>query len=193
MTRFVTAASVATALLVAGCGGGSNTPVEGNTTPPVVAPAQTTSQTTATVAPGPSAATTTPGQSAAPAPTNGDATAQSAALRACLTTAKDTSPYKWFQPTIDYARSLGGDGFAVTLAKKPVILITFPSAEAAQLGYKDIADRLIVLQQKRPSDYASVAATAAQAIGRVVEVATQGPLDATATATVNGCISKSVT
>src|SRR5206468_1179738 len=82
---------------------------------------------------------------------------------------KPAETYQWFQPTVDYAAKNGGDGFTVTLAGKPVTLVVFPSAEMAQLGYTDIQNRLIKLQQVRPTDYATVAATAAQAVGVVQE------------------------
>jgi hypothetical protein len=101
---------------------------------------------------------------------------------------KSADTYQWFQPTVDYAAKNGGNGFTATLKGKPVTLIVFPSAEMAQLGYKDIQDRLIRLQQVRPTDYATVAATAAQAVGNVLEVAQSGALDATSEAKVQGCI-----
>jgi hypothetical protein len=175
MPRLLTAALALAVLTVAGCGGDTaTTPVEGQTTPPTVSTATTTPATTTT--------TTTPA-----APQKVDAAAQFTRLKACVG-GKSADTYKWFQPTVDYAAKNGGDGLTVTLKGKPVTLIVFPSAEMAQLGYKDIQDRLIRLQQVRPTDYAAVAATAAQPVGNVVEVATQGPLDAASEATVQGCI-----
>ncbi len=164
-------------LAVAGCGGGTSTvPVEGQTTPPTVA--------------------TTPGTTTAPAtasttPQKLDAQAQFSRLQACVG-GKSADTYKWFAPTVDYATKMGGAGFTVTLQGKPVTLIVFPYVEAAQLGYKDIQNRLIRLQQVRPTDYASVAGTAAQPVGNVLEVAPAGPLDATAEAKVQSCITQSV-
>jgi hypothetical protein len=178
MPRRLAAMLALAALALAGCGGDtSTTTVEGQTTPPPVdttATATTTTTTTATTA-------TTP---------QVDATAQFTKLKGCVG-GKAAETYKWFQPTVDYAAKNGGDGFTVTLADKPVTLIVFPSAEMAQLGYTDIQNRLIKLQQVRPTDYATVAATAAQAIGNVLEVATAGPLDAPSEATVQSCIEQS--
>jgi hypothetical protein len=173
MPRLTTAALAVGALLLAGCGdSGSDTPVEGQTTPPPVV------QTTTTTPP----ATT---------PKAIDAAAQMAKLQPCVG-GKAGETYQWFQPTVDYATSLKGGGFSVTLKGKPVTLIVFPSAETAQLGYKDIQDRLIALQQKRPTDYAVVAATAAQAVGNVLEVATAGALDPASETKVQSCILSSV-
>jgi hypothetical protein len=175
MWRLLAAALALAALAVAGCGGDTaTTPVEGQTTPPTVSTAATTPATTTT--------TTT-----AAAPQKVDAAAQFTRLKACVG-GKSADTYKWFQPTVDYAAKNGGDGLTVTLKGKPVTLIVFPSAEMAQLGYKDIQDRLIRLQQVRPTDYATVAATAAQAVGNVLEVAQAGALDATSEAKVQGCI-----
>ena len=163
------------ALVVAGCGGGtSTTPVEGSTTPPTVA------TTTA-----PPATTTTPAT-----PQKIDAPTEFTKLKACVG-GKSAETYQWFQPTVDYAAKMGGDGFTVTLKGKPVTLIVFPYAEAAQLGFKDIQDRLIRLQQVRPTDYATVAATAAQPVGNVLEVATAGALDPASEAKVQSCITQS--
>jgi hypothetical protein len=175
MWRLLAAALALAALVVAGCGGDTaTTPVEGQTTPPTVSIAATTPATTTT--------TTT-----AAAPQKVDAAAQFTRLKACVG-GKSADTYQWFQPTVDYAAKNGGDGFTATLKGKPVTLIVFPSAEMAQLGYKDIQDRLIRLQQVRPTDYATVAATAAQAVGNVLEVAQSGALDATSEAKVQGCI-----
>jgi hypothetical protein len=177
MWRLLAAALALAALVVAGCGGDTaTTPVEGQTTPPTVA--TTTTPTT------PTTTTTTT------APQTVDAGAQFTRLKACVG-GKSADTYQWFQPTVDYAAKNGGDGFTVTLKGKPVTLIVFPSAEMAQLGYKDIQDRLIRLQQVRPTDYASVAATAAQPVGNVLEVAQAGPLDPASEATVQGCITQS--
>jgi hypothetical protein len=173
MTRFATAALAVAALLVAGCGGGSDQPVEGSTTPAAVS----TSATTTTPA------TTTP---------KVDLKAQLAKLRVCIG-GKPGETYEWFQPTVDYATTLGGGGFTVTLKKLPLTLIVFPSPAAAQLGYQDISDRLIALQQKRPTDYATVSATAAQALGSVLEVATAGATSPEVNAKVTGCVSSSAT
>jgi hypothetical protein len=179
MPRLLAAALALAVLALAGCGGDTTTtPVEGQTTPPTVA--TTTTPTTA-----PTTTTTT-----AAAPRTVDAAAQFTKLKACVG-GKSTETYQWFQPTVDYAAKNGGDGFTVTLKGKPVTLIVFPSAEMAQLGYKDIQDRLIRLQQVRPTDYASVAATAAQPVGNVLEVAQAGPLDPASEATVQGCITQS--
>jgi len=175
MPRCFAAALVLVALAIAGCGGDtSTTPVEGQTTPP-------------TVATTPTATTTTP---TATTPQKVDAAGQFTRLKACVG-GKTGETYQWFQPTVDYAAKNGGDGFTVTLKGKPVTLIAFPSAEMAQLGYQDIQNRLIKLQQVRPTDYATVAATAAQAVGNVLEVAQAGALDATSEAKVQGCISQS--
>lgn len=169
MTRLATAALAVAALLVAGCGG-SNQPVEGTTTP------------TGTTA-------TTPAQTQA---AKADVPAQMAKLQPCVG-GKPATAYKWFQPTVDYAKSLGGDGFTVTLAGKPVTLIAFPSPAAAQMGFKDISDRLIALQQKRPDDYATVAATASQVIGNVLEVATAGATTPEIGTKIAGCVTQSAT
>jgi hypothetical protein len=179
MWRLLAAALALAALAVSGCGGDTaTTPVEGQTTPPTVATTTTPATTT-------TATTTTPA-----APQTIDAAAQFTRLKACVG-GKSADTYKWFQPTVDYAAKNGGDGLTVTLKGKPVTLIVFPSLQMAQLGYKDIQDRLIRLQQVRPTDYATVAATAAQPVGNVLEVATQGPLDPTAETTVQGCITSS--
>jgi hypothetical protein len=164
----------AAAVLIAGCGGGADTPVEGVTVP-------STPVTTA-------AATTTP--AATTAPKKLDAAAQFAELQPCVG-GKPAETFRWFQPTVDYAKSMGGAGFTVTLTGKPVTLMVFPTAEAAQLAFKDIQQRLIVLQQKRPTDYAIVAATAAQPVGNVLEVASSGALVPAAETKVQGCISSS--
>jgi hypothetical protein len=175
MWRLLAAALALAALVVAGCGGDTaTTPVEGQTTPPTVATTTTPTTTTTTTT------TTT-------APQTVDAGAQFTRLKACVG-GKSADTYQWFQPTVDYAAKNGGNGFTATLKGKPVTLIVFPSAEMAQLGYKDIQDRLIRLQQVRPTDYATVAATAAQAVGNVLEVAQSGALDATSEAKVQGCI-----
>jgi hypothetical protein len=175
MSRCLAPALALVALAIAGCGGGTGTtPVEGQTTPPTVATTSTTT-TTATTA-------TTPQKL--------DALAQYTKLKACVG-GKRTATYKWFQPTVDYAAKMGGDGFTVTLAGKPVTLIVFPYTEAAQLGFTDIQNRLIKLQQVRPTDYATVAATAAQPVGNVLEVATAGALDPASEAKVQSCITQS--
>jgi hypothetical protein len=172
MWRLLAAALALAALAVSGCGGDTaTTPVEGQTTPPTVATTTTPATTT----------------TATTAPQTVDAGAQFTGLKACVG-GKSADTYQWFQPTVDYAAKNGGDGFTVVLKGKPVTLIVFPSAEMAQLGYKDIQDRLIRLQQVRPTDYATVAATAAQAVGNVLEVAQSGALDATSEAKVQGCI-----
>jgi ABC-type proline/glycine betaine transport system substrate-binding protein len=185
MRRISTAALAVVALLVsAGCGSnGGSTPVEGSTTPTgtTTVPATTGATTTATTA------TTANGL-----PPKIDAVTQMSILQTCLG-GKASETFRWFQPTVDYAKKLGGDGFTVTLDGKLLTLIVFPYVQAAQYGYKDIQDRLIALQQKRPTDYATVSATAAQAVGNVLEVATQGALSAGATQTVTACISKSST
>lgn len=147
--------------------------MEGQTTPPTVA-TTSTSSTTATT-------TTTP---------QVDAATQAAKLKACVG-GEPGETFQWFQPTVDYAVKNGGDGFTVQLGGKPVTLIVFPSAAMAQLGSTDIQDRLIRLQQVRPTDYGTVAATAQQAIGNVLEVATAGALDADSEATVQSCITQS--
>lgn len=171
MPRIFPAAVVAVAVLLAGCGDDtSTTPVEGSTTPPPVSTATTAPPTTA--------------------PQKVDAGAQLAKLQACVG-GKPAETFQWFQPTVDYAASIenaGGGGFTVTLKGKPVTLVVFPYAEAAQLGFKDVQERLIQLQQKRPTDYATVAATAAQPVGNVLEIATLGPLDPEAEAKVQSCI-----
>jgi hypothetical protein len=160
-------------LALAGCGSDNgSTTVEGQTTPPTVA---TTSTTTT------AATTTTPAI---------DALTQYTKLKACVG-GKAAATYKWFQPTVDYASKNGGDGFTVTLKTKPVTLIVFPSAAMAQLGSTDIQNRLIRLQQVRPTDYATVAATAQQAVGNVLEVATTGALDPASEAKVQSCITQS--
>lgn len=164
MSRCLAAALALVALVAAGCGGDtSTTPVEGQTTPPATSP---------------------------PTPQT-DAAAQFAKLEPCVG-GKKAQTYQWFEPTVEYARKLEGNGFTVMLKGKPVTLVVFPSAETAQLGYKDIQDRLIRLQQVRPTDYGTVAATAAQAVGNVLEVATAGALDATSEAKVQSCITQSV-
>jgi hypothetical protein len=172
MTRIATAVLAVAALLVAGCGGGSDQPVEGSTTPGAVT-------TTATTTP------TAPTQ-----PAKVDVAAQMAKLTPCIG-GKPAETYKWFQPTVDYAKSLGGDGFTVTLGGKPVTLIAFPSPAAAQLGFKDITDRLIALQQKRPTDYGTVAATQSQVIANVLEVATAGAPTPKAGAKITTCVTSS--
>lgn len=185
MTRISTAVvAVMGMLALAGCGAnGSDTPVDGQTSSSTTATTPITTPTTATSA----TATTSTGL-----PPKIDAAAQLSILESCLGgTAAET--YKWFQPTVDYAKSMGGNGFTVTLDGKPITLVVFPYVQAAQYGYKDIQQRLIVLQQKRPTDYATVAPTAAQAVGNVLEVATQGALSATATNTINACVAKSST
>jgi hypothetical protein len=173
MPRLLAAALALIALVAAGCGGDtSTTPVEGQTTPPTVATTSTTTPTTATT----------------PPPV--DAAAQFTKLKACVG-GKPADTYQWFQPTVDYAAKNGGDGFTATLKGKPVTLIVFPSAAMAQLGSTDIQNRLIRLQQVRPTDYATVAGTAQQAVGNVLEVAQAGPLDPASEATVQGCITSS--
>ena len=175
MSRCLAAALALVALVVTACGGDtSTTPVEGQTTPPTVA---TTTTTPATTTP-----TTT-----APAV---DAATQAANLRTCVG-GRPGETYQWFQPTVDYAVKTGGDGFTVTLKGKPVTLAVFSSPQTAQLGYKDIQDRLIRLQQVRPTDYATVAATAAQAVGNVLEIAQSGALDPASEAKVQSCITQS--
>jgi hypothetical protein len=174
MSRCLAAALALVALAAAGCGGDtSTTPVEGQTTPPTVA--TTTTATTSTTA-------TTPQKI--------DAMAQFTKLKACVG-GKRADTYKWFQPTVDYAARNGGDGFTVTLEGKPVTLIVFPSAAMAQLASADIQARLIRLQQVRPTDYATVSATAQQALGNVLEVATAGALDPAAGTAVQDCITQS--
>lgn len=171
--RLLAAAALAlVALVAAGCGGDtSTTPVEGQTTPATV----TTTATT------PATATTPPAT---------DAATQFTKLKACVG-GKPAETYQWFQPTVDYAAKNGGDGFTVTIKGQPVTLIVFPSAEMAQLGSTDIQNRLIKLQQVRPTDYATVAGTAQQAVGNVLEVAQAGALVAPSEAKVQGCITSS--
>jgi hypothetical protein len=175
MSRCLAAALALVALVAAGCGGDtSTTPVEGQTTPPTVAtiPPSTT----------PTTATT---------PQKLDAAAQFTKLKACVG-GKPGETYQWFQPTVDYAAKMGGDGFTATLGGKPITLIVFPYVQAAQLGFQDIQDRLIKLQQVRPTDYAAVAATAAQPVGNVLEVASAGALAPGPAAKVQTCITQSV-
>jgi ABC-type proline/glycine betaine transport system substrate-binding protein len=188
MTRISTAGlAVITLLALAGCGSDSgSTPVDGPTvgTGTTTVPATTATTSTATTA------TTATGL-----PPEIDAAAQLAILKDCVG-GKPADTFKWFQPTLDYAASLGkggGGGFTVVLDGKPMTLVVFPYVQAAQYGFKDIQDRLIALQQKRPTDYATVAATAAQPIGNVLEVATQGAVSEKATQTINACIAKSST
>jgi hypothetical protein len=189
MTRISTAGLAVVALLaLAGCGdSGGTTPVEGQTTPTGTTTVPAASATTATTGTTATTATTANGL-----PPKIDARTQMTILQTCVG-GKAGETFKWFQPTVDYAKSLDGDGFTVTLDGKSITLIVFPYVQAAQYGYKDIQDRLITLQQKRPTDYATVAATAAQAVGNVLEVATQGALSAKATQTVNDCVAKSST
>jgi hypothetical protein len=176
-SRCLATALALVALAVAGCGGDtSTTPVEGQTTPPPVSTTSTTTTATTTTA-----ATTTPAV---------DALTQFTKLKACVG-GKPAETYQWFQPTVDYAAKNGGDGFTVTLKGKPVTLIVFPSAAEAQLGSTDIQNSLIKLQQVRQTDYATVAGTAQQAVGNVLEVAQSGALDAASEAKVQGCISSS--
>ena len=66
--------------------------------------------------------------------------------------------------------------------------MTFPVTRAAQLAYQNVTDRLILLQQRRPTDYATVSATASQVVGNVLEVTTQGALSAEASQTVLSCV-----
>jgi hypothetical protein len=182
MPRLLAAACALVVLAVAGCGSdNASTTVEGQTTPPPVASTTATDPAT-TTAP---ATTTTPGE-----PPKIDAQTAFTKLQACVG-GKAGETYQWFAPTVTYAQNMGGNGFTVTLKGKPVTLVVFPYAEAAQRGYSDIQQRLIRLQQVRPTDYATVAATAAQAVGNVLEVATSGALDATAEAKVQSCISLS--
>jgi hypothetical protein len=169
--------AVTVLLFAAGCGGGSDTPVEGQTTPTTVAPTGT--------------ATTTQTQTRTQ-PAAVDPKAQAERLRTCVG-GDPAETYKWFAPTVDYAESLGGGGFTVTLDGKPVTLMTFPNAHAAQLAAQNITDRLILLQQRRPTDYATVSATASQVVANVLEVATQGALSAEAAQTVTGCIASTAT
>jgi len=172
MPRLATAVlAVAVPLLIAGCGGG-NQPVEGQTTPAKVSTAPAATGTT----------TTTTTQAQQPDPKQ-----QAARLRSCVG-GDEAETYKWFAPTVEYAQSLGGDGFTATLDGKPVTLMTFPNAHAAQLAYQNITDRLILLQQRRPTDYATVSATASQVVANVLEVVTQGALSDKATQTVMNCI-----
>lgn len=174
--RLIPAALAAAAVLFAGCGGDtSTTPVQGQTTPPAVATAPTTSTATTP---------TTPQKL--------DAAGQAAILESCVG-GKPAETFEWFQPTVDYAVSMGGTGFTVTLKGKPVTLIVFPYLEAAQYGFEDIQERLIQLQQKRPTDYAIVAATAAQPVANVLEIASQGALDPEAEAKVQSCIQQATT
>jgi hypothetical protein len=179
MSRWLTAALALLVLAAAGCGGGGadTTAVEGSGVPPATAPAATSTTPAAT-----STTSTTPAT-----PQKIDAKTQFTKLLQCVG-GKSTATYKWFQPTVDYAAKMGGDGFTTTLHGKPITLIVFPYVEAAQLGFKDIQDRLIRLQQVRPTDYATVAATAAQPIGNVLEVATAGALDAAPAAKVQSCL-----
>lgn len=170
MTRIATAILAVATLLVAGCGGGDQ-PVEGSTTP-------ATATTTATTQ-------TQPAKRV-------DGAQQVVALKPCVG-GERTRTYKWFVPTVEYARSLGGDGFTVNVEDKPITLIAFPNAEAAQLGFKDISDRLIALQQKRPTDFAAVAATASQVIGNVLEVSTTGATTPELNALLVECVTKSTT
>lgn len=170
MTRLATALLAAAALAIAGCGGNGSSPVEGTTTPAAVATSPARTQ-----------------------PAKVDVPAEIAKLRPCVGGRSGTT-YKWFQPTVDYAKSLGGDGFTVMLEGQPVTLIAFPNAQAAQYGLKDISDRLIALQQKRPTDYAQVAATASQLLGAtVVEVSTAGATSATVNSTLAGCVARATT
>jgi hypothetical protein len=173
MPRLLPAALAAAAVLLVACGDdASTTPVEGQTTPPTAVTAPTTTQATT--------------------PKKVDAAAQAAILEPCVG-GKPAETFEWFQPTVDYAVSMGGSGFTVTLKGKPVTLIVFPYAEAAQYGFEDIQERLIQLQQKRPTDYAVVAATAAQPVGNVLEIASQGVLDPEAEAKVQSCIQQATT
>jgi hypothetical protein len=170
--------AVTVLLFAAGCGGGSDTPVEGQTTPTTVAPTGTATTTT-------QARTETQAAAA-------DPKAQAERLQTCVG-GDPAETYKWFAPTVDYAESLGGGGFTVTLDGKPVTLMTFPNAHAAQLAAQNITDRLILLQQRRPTDYATVSATASQVVGNVLEVATQGALSAEAAQTVTSCVASTAT
>jgi hypothetical protein len=196
MTRLRTAGLALVAVLaLAGCGAdGGSTPVEGQTTPTGTTTVPATTGTTGTTG-ATTTGTSTTATTATGLPPEIDAAAQLAILKTCVG-GKATDTFKWFQPTVDYATSLGkggGGGFTVVLDGKPITLIVFPWVQAAQYGYKDIQDRLIELQQKRPTDYATVAATAAQAVGNIVEVATQGAVSEQATQTINACIAKSST
>jgi hypothetical protein len=191
MTRISTAGLAVVALLaLGGCGSnGSGTPVDGATTSQGTTTVPQTGSTTGSTG---STGTTTTATTATGLPPKIDAATQASILQPCLKGQAATT-FEWFQPTVDYAKKLGGDGFTVTLDGKPITLIVFPYVQAAQYGYKDIQDRLITLQQKRPTDYATVAGTAAQAVGNVLEIATQGALSQTASQTVASCISQSST
>jgi hypothetical protein len=181
MRAISTATAVVVALLaLAGCGDqGASTPVDGQTTP-----AATTTAPATTSTPG----ATTP---AADPTAKIDTATQLAKLRPCVGGAP-AATYKWFVPTVDYARQLGGDGFTVTLGVTPVTLIVFPYEQAAQLGAQNITDRLITLQQKRPSDYATVAATASQVLGgNVLEVSTTGATSAPVASKIVTCVAAS--
>jgi len=148
------------AALLAGCGGGGSKTVEGTTVPPQV------STTDAT-----------------------PAVSQAERLRACLK-GRPATPIGAFAGTAELAKSQGGAQFAARVDGGLVQLVVFPTADAAQTGFKDASDRLISLQQTQPAIYNQVSAMQSQVLGNVLQLTPYGPIPATAAQTVTGCIQR---
>jgi hypothetical protein len=123
-------------------------------------------------------------------PAGPNLTGQLASLQRCMG-GTATQPIPTFDPTVDVARAQGGGGFATTVDGVSVELIVFPTADAAQVGFRNAADHLISLQQTQPQVYASLAATATQVLGNVLEIAPAGAPPPTLTNLVTGCVAKS--
>jgi hypothetical protein len=120
-------------------------------------------------------------------PAGPDLKGQLAALQTCMG-GTPTQPIPTFDPTVDVARSQGGGGFATTIDGVSLELIVFPTAAAAQVGFQNATDHLISLQQTQPTVYATLAATATQVVGNVLEIAPAGAPPAALNAKVTSCV-----
>ena len=138
--------AVACAAGLTACGGGDSTPVEG---------------------------TDTSGTPATTAAAVVDVKKQEPKLATCL-----KGPVKGklavFAPTAKLATDEGGQSFSTAVAGSGVELILFPNAAAAQQGYKDAQNRLILLQQTQPAQYKKLAATAMEVQLNVLVIAPKG-------------------
>jgi hypothetical protein len=151
----------ACALALSACGGGDD-PVEGTTVPPAV----TTQQ-------GPT-----------------DVAQQITKLKECLG-GKETTRVDVFEPTYEYAKSVGGGGFAKTIRKQQIEFLVFPDVGTAQTGFKDASNQLIALQQTKPDQYQAIASTATQVLGNVVEIVPTGATPPKVNNKVVGCVQRS--
>lgn len=99
---------------------------------------------------------------------------------------------KVFAPTLEQAISGGGGVLATAVAGAGVELIFWPTAAAAQGGFKDAQNRLISLQQTDAKGYAKLAAAALEVQQNVLIISPKGALPAAAGPKLSGCITSSL-